>query len=535
MLDMLNQSGYQPVYQSVYKSRCKSCSNITVSVVLSTLLLFSIIMHSSAVHAQSDSDGGSRASIMVGLLLSLFPENDSKDLPAGEYGPQSIEVIGLESPAQISEVEQQILAHLKSQNTQALVEIFTKYFLTVDIEKSSETTLALSVTEVVTVEEELALLIQHGEVEKIKELLENEEADLNLAVKTSGYYAFTPITVAAGYRNIEIMELLLNKGADPDIAGDKDVLTPLGHAVMGRNLAMTKLLLNAGASVDFDHRLPGRAPLALWAARMRDLSLIQLLEDQGVDPSLSNSSGWTPLTEAIRLGNIDMALYLVDKNDPRLNTAAEHPTVVGNRFNGKYFPRSNALHLARLFINAEDRQQLIDRILQRTAVLGGKSAVALLQLESFASAASLAYADLNVKRAISEHQQALRTVEVLQFDSTTDAALLTKAVAMLVNLHELSVIANEPFAREYREQAKYLATFNDRFTRWHAMLNIMEHAIANDPSTLLDVWRQKHGDLNQQGWNYDRLLHWSDEIKNEEARRRVLDTINVFRHRSLFK
>lgn len=513
----------------------KSSSEAMRALDLGTLLFLLLTMHSSLVGAQSDSTESSDASVMVGMLLALFPDKNSADSSDSEYGPENISVIGLEDTVEASTVEQQIQTHLESQNTQALIDIFTDYFLIVDIEKSSEETLVLTVPERVSAEQELALLIKNNDVENVKTLLENEEIDVNLAVNVDGYFAFTPITVAAAYKNMEIMELLVSEGADPNIAGDEGVLTAFGHAVKDHNLAMTRLLLDAGASVDFDHHLPAREPLSLWAAEIPDLSLIRLLVDLGVDPSLAGTQGWTPLSEAIRLGNVEMAYYLVDKSDPRLLTDAENSTGYNNRFDGQYFPRSNALHLARHFLNAEDNQQLIDQILQRTEVLGGKPAVSLLQLRSFASAASLAYEQSDVKRAIDERQHALNVVDVTDFDSATSEDLINQGLSMLVNLHELSVIAGYSFGEEYREQARHLAAFNDRFSKWHDMLDVIEAAKENNPAALIDEWQTTHGDPTQEGWNYDMLLNWSDELGNDAEQARVLEAINAYRSKSIFK
>ena len=510
-------------------------SRLSHKVLCFSIFLGLGVMLQSPVVAQSDTQAPSSSAIMVEMLLELFPLVEQASTSNGFSGERLVTVYGLEDTTRRVEVEESIVDTLRNQDAQSLLDIFNEHSLEFNFEKSTETSLALSASVAVGAEERLAKYVSAREFEKVKHLLEQEGVNVNAAVKRGDYYSFTPITLAAINQDLNMVELLLRHGADPDAFEDVEVLTALGHAVKGHNVDLTRVLLNAGASTDFDHSIIGREPLALWAAQTDDLSLMTLLIERGVNPAISGNQGWTPLSEAIRLNNVKMAEFLVDMNDPRLLTAEERSFSANSRFDGRYFPRSNALFLARHFLEPNSAQQLIDRIKQRTQVLGGDVAVSLLDLRAFSSASQLAYAELKLQEAVQHRLSALSVVDLLSLDSDSDEELIKASMLMLVNLHELSVIAGEPFSPGSRDMTKHLGQIDDAFMKWHDMLDIMSAAGKEDTTSLIADWRAEHGDPAQEGWNYDMLLDWADGVADEAERGRLYETIDVFRSVSVFK
>jgi hypothetical protein len=67
--------------------------------------------------------------------------------------------------------------------------------------------------------------------------------------KGSGPFCCTPLTLAIGRRRADIVQLLLEHGADPNLVAHID--SPLISAAKGGSIAICKLLLERGADPDF--------------------------------------------------------------------------------------------------------------------------------------------------------------------------------------------------------------------------------------------------------------------------------------------
>jgi ankyrin repeat protein len=104
----------------------------------------------------------------------------------------------------------------------------------------------------------------------------------------------TALYVALDEEEDEIAELLLRKGADPDV-GNKDIgedQTLLAWAASRRKINHVKLLLRHGTNPN----LPGKSgmyPLHM-AARIGAMNVIATLLSERADPTLKDQSGCTP-------------------------------------------------------------------------------------------------------------------------------------------------------------------------------------------------------------------------------------------------
>ena len=92
-----------------------------------------------------------------------------------------------------------------------------------------------------------------------------------------------PLILSAGCNNFMAVYLLLNHGADPNIA-EADAFTPLHFAVMEGNQAITKLLVKKGSNVNLQNK-EGRTPLFLAVANTHE-QLIKLLIENKADVSI---------------------------------------------------------------------------------------------------------------------------------------------------------------------------------------------------------------------------------------------------------
>ena len=107
----------------------------------------------------------------------------------------------------------------------------------------------------------------------------------------------TPLLFAVQHGNVELVHLLLDSGADPKIGPIKSFL--MVNQALDKDDELLELLLKRGAEADpvSSRYLRGGSdprPIDL-AVDAGLLSKIQLLLDHGVDPSLRNGMGYTPL------------------------------------------------------------------------------------------------------------------------------------------------------------------------------------------------------------------------------------------------
>ena len=118
--------------------------------------------------------------------------------------------------------------------------------------------------------------------------------DLNSDVNIRDGDGCTALYVALDEDEDEIAELLLKKGADPDV-GNKDIgedQTLLAWAASRRKISHVKLLLQHGTNPN----LPGKSgmyPLHM-AARIGAKNIIEILLSERADPTLEDVSGCTP-------------------------------------------------------------------------------------------------------------------------------------------------------------------------------------------------------------------------------------------------
>jgi len=101
---------------------------------------------------------------------------------------------------------------------------------------------------------------------------------------------FTALHLAAFFGSEPAADLLLEAGADPDVASRNDMaVRPLHSAVAGRAFGIARLLVEAGADVDAMQR-DGFRPLHAAAQNGDDLT-VELLLRFGADPRLPAGDG----------------------------------------------------------------------------------------------------------------------------------------------------------------------------------------------------------------------------------------------------
>jgi uncharacterized protein len=118
----------------------------------------------------------------------------------------------------------------------------------------------------------------------------------------------TPLMQAAMYRDVAMLEVLLERGADVNLVNN-DGATALMRAA--GDYDKVKLLLDRGANVDAKSNL-GRTPLLIAANFPGNVKTVKLLLDRGANIKDQDPFGDTCLTAASKRGDVEMVKALID-------------------------------------------------------------------------------------------------------------------------------------------------------------------------------------------------------------------------------
>jgi len=144
-----------------------------------------------------------------------------------------------------------------------------------------------------------------GDLKKVREIIEKDPSQINIQDSRG----WTPLQLASGKGHIEIVEFLLNHGADTElenIHGER----PLWLAAKFGRYETIKTLLEHGATVNNKDK-HGRTALhdaAMWSGE----KVINLLISYGADVNARDEHQSTPLHQAAMLNNIEAAKALVE-------------------------------------------------------------------------------------------------------------------------------------------------------------------------------------------------------------------------------
>lgn len=140
-------------------------------------------------------------------------------------------------------------------------------------------------------------------------LLLDKGADINIQNRRD-WITGTALHKVAMHQDSSMIRLLLDKGANVE-AVDQHMKTPLHHAVIEGFEEMVELLLRKGANVKVeDYR--GATPLQVAIAKGAD-SIITLLLNSGADIEARNEKGMTALHQAVLYGSLPTIKLLLDR------------------------------------------------------------------------------------------------------------------------------------------------------------------------------------------------------------------------------
>ncbi|KAJ3125939.1 hypothetical protein HK098_008019 [Nowakowskiella sp. JEL0407] len=162
-------------------------------------------------------------------------------------------------------------------------------------------------------------------------LLQKSNISKQMAVNVVDDNLATPLHHAASLGNIEIVEMLLDKGANPN-SGDNTGRTPLFIAACDNQPDVVKLLVKRGADIDLGNK--DRVTALASALFRENLEMVQLLHDLGADLTAVWACGCTALLHSAIEGKLEAVRVLIE-----LDVDIHY----GDRKNGM-----TALHLAAL-------------------------------------------------------------------------------------------------------------------------------------------------------------------------------------------
>ena len=143
----------------------------------------------------------------------------------------------------------------------------------------------------------LVLAYLNGHLEIFQLLLEHG-FDPNLPGEITDYGNMTCLAHACVKNNSAMVEFLLKHGADPNVLDDPDQCPPLVQACQPGGLPVVKLLVDYGA--DVNSSLPRYGTALTCACQIGSLEMARLLLDNGADVNLIDSYGDTPLIVVCR-------------------------------------------------------------------------------------------------------------------------------------------------------------------------------------------------------------------------------------------
>lgn len=161
---------------------------------------------------------------------------------------------------------------------------------------------------------EVFLASQHGDAVRLKEILEFHPALAN----TENNEGLTPLGYAAHFGKEAAVQVLLDFGANIDAVSHSKVSyipsnTALHAAIAGeRDMNVIQLLLNKGAQTRiFDS--DGHTALHSAAFHADNVEMIRLLIEYGADIHAKIEGGESVLAVAIQQGNHNVKEFLIEK------------------------------------------------------------------------------------------------------------------------------------------------------------------------------------------------------------------------------
>lgn len=143
----------------------------------------------------------------------------------------------------------------------------------------------------------------YGDEQAVKQLLTEHKGKIDV---NCDLFDYTPLIFSSYQENTDIVRMLLDSGAKPDLE-DKDGSTALRWAARNGSEQALKLLLDAGADPNLADKEDKMTALHYAVFARSDEAVATLLK-AGADPTLENIHGETAMHYAYKLGLKDIVI-----------------------------------------------------------------------------------------------------------------------------------------------------------------------------------------------------------------------------------
>ena len=502
--------------------------------IFSLAVLFAVFLLYFPVQSEASEsfdENKAKAVAVIEQLFEMFPKSDSETLQR-DGKPVRIEVTGIKDNFARISINDDINRAMVTRDAEKLVDLFLEHYLQVNFENSTDEVLSLASKKFDTPEARLYKALMENKNEDALKIIETESPNLE-SLTEEGFSSFTPLAVAVRNNNIEIVEQLIDRGADPNNKPKEMLFHPMDLAVINGYMEMTLLLLDAGVDPNLRVGALNRDPLTLWAVRLDSMELMQTLVDKGADPSNNGVHGWTALGNALVQGNSQMIDFLVERSNPLAMTHSQrraesvYDPHLARATDYPYFPAGNALFLAQTFGNA-GIENLETRLYERVEEVNGEAGRIILELQAANSASQLAYAEHGALDAMTPLENALSAVEIASLDASASGDYVQLVMSMLADLHELKLINGEPFEDKYRALSTHITSMGGWRASVHDMLDVLQSATEGDAADSFEEWQSEHKVSSLGKWNFGRLNAWLETVFDKESANRLHEILDFY-------
>lgn len=149
----------------------------------------------------------------------------------------------------------------------------------------------------------------------------------------------TPLMIACNYGHIEIIRLLIERGAQVNVTDDKG-FDPLLYSVkQGFNPQIAYLLHHQADATTRDIK---GCTVIHWAAYKNNVFLLELFKRLGFDLNVRDATGLTPLERAVQGGFCESVKYLLENGDAKMPESLDYDSVINPKckklLRKQYFP-----------------------------------------------------------------------------------------------------------------------------------------------------------------------------------------------------
>ncbi len=154
--------------------------------------------------------------------------------------------------------------------------------------------------------EKLIIAAKRGDFETAQKLL-----DAGAPVNYENKYGLTALTAASDCNNIDVVSLLIDRGAQVGLETKQDYFYfALLMAAGNGHFEVARLLIDRGAQVN-QANTKGETAL-IWAAANHRSEVARLLIDRGAQVNHEDKRGYTAFVWAADLGHLEVAHLLID-------------------------------------------------------------------------------------------------------------------------------------------------------------------------------------------------------------------------------